>query len=56
MKKIVMLCGKPLIYDLDKVEERISYYKTFEVENNTHVTNALLKFWENYKLKHYPNE
>jgi hypothetical protein len=60
MKKMLMLCGKPFVYELEKVEQRISYYE-LEIETNPnrgnlHVTNALLKYWKNYKSIHYPNE
>ena len=55
-----MLCGKPFVYELEKVEERVSHYE-YEIEKNPgrsdlHVTNALLKYWKTYKLIHYANK
>lgn len=47
-------------YPLEKVNERISYYKqllaSLKKEELRTINQNILRFWENYKSNYYPDE
>lgn len=57
MKKIIK---KSDCYSIEKVNQRISFYNgtllSLKEENELIINKKLLTFWENYKLKNYPDE